>query len=344
MSPNPLVGCVIVAEGGEVVGEGSYLYGNVIHAEVIALDRAGERAKGGTAYISLEPHAHFSKTPPCTDALINAGISRVVCPMEDPNPLVSGRGFDALRNAGIEVVTGILSDDAARLNEKFICWHRKRRPFVHLKLATSLDGRISIANTVSTALTSDGARQRVHELRHEHDAILIGGNTAFVDDPILTDRSGNPRRRPLVRVVLDNQLRLSAVSRLISTAAETPTIIFTSSNDAGKLSVLSALGAEIIVSQMGGRDLPGVLAELKSRNIQSILVEGGSEVAGAFCDAKLVDKITFLNAPIIIGGNVAPTAVGGRGAGSIAEAMRLKDLSVNVYGDDVEITGYPTES
>lgn len=342
VSPNPLVGCVIVSPNGEVVGEGTYVYDNIVHAEAVALEQAGERASGGTAYVSLEPHDHEGRTPPCTEALINSGIARVVCPIEDPNPLVSGRGFERLRNAGIEVVTGILADEASRLNEKFICWHKKQRPFVHLKLAMSLDGRISLNNSVSTALSSDEARKRVHDIRHENDAILIGGNTASVDNPILTDRSGKPRRRPLVRVVLDNQLRLTEVSHLISTANETPTIVFTNSGDAGKLSVLRALAAEVIVSPMGGRDLAGVLAELKARDIQSLLVEGGSEIAGAFCDARLVDKVTFISAPMIIGGREAPTAIAGSGATSLERALRLNDISMTRLGDDIEITGYPS--
>jgi len=341
VSPNPLVGCVIVSPSGEIVGEGTYTYAGITHAEVIALAQAGEKARGGTAYVSLEPHDYQGKTPPCTEALINAGIRRVVCPIEDPNPLVSGKGFDRLRQAGIEVLTGILAVEASKLNEKFICWHKKQRPFVHLKLAMSLDGRISLNNSVSTALSGDEARKRVQDIRHEHDAILIGGNTAFVDNPSLTDRSGKPRRRPLARVVLDNQLRLSAVSHLISTASETPTIVFTNSNDAGKLSVLRALGADVVVSPMGGRDLKGVLAELKARNIQSVLVEGGTEIAGAFCDARLVDKLTFIAAPIIIGGREAPNAIGGTGADTLADALQLDDISVSQLGDDIEITGYP---
>src|SRR6185295_17394558 len=225
-------------------------------------------------------------------ALINAGIKRVVCPIEDPNPLVSGKGFERLGNAGVEVVTGILADEAAKLNEKFICWHRKGRPFVHLKLAISLDGRISLANSVSTALSGETALARVHELRHEHDAILVGGNTAAIDDPSLTDRSDKPRRRKLVRVILDNRLQIPVDSRIVATAKEIPTIVFTHSDDTEKKGALSAKGVELIESGMGGRDLISVLAELKKRDIQSVLVEGGTEVAGAFCDARLVDKLT----------------------------------------------------
>ncbi len=342
VSPNPLVGCVIVSADGEIVGEGTYIYDNVTHAEVIALEQAGEKAKGGTAYVSLEPHSHHGKTPPCTEALISAGIKRVVCPIEDPNPLVSGRGFEALRNAGVKVISGILADKATKQNEKFICWHKKQRPFVHLKLAMSIDGRISVDNSVSTALSGDEARKRVHDLRHEYDAILIGGNTAIVDNPVLTDRSGKPRRRPLVRVVLDNQLRLSAVSNLISSASDTPTVVFTNSHDAGKVSVLSAMGAEVVVTPMGGRDLNGVLEELKNRDIQSVLVEGGSEIAGSFLDARLVDKFSFITAPLVIGGREAPNAISGAGASSLSEALRLIDISIERRGEDIELTGYPT--
>ncbi|NJM52791.1 MAG: bifunctional diaminohydroxyphosphoribosylaminopyrimidine deaminase/5-amino-6-(5-phosphoribosylamino)uracil reductase RibD [Blastocatellia bacterium] len=172
VSPNPLVGCVIVGKNGEIVGEGSYFYDDLIHAEAVALAQAGEKARGGTAYVSLEPHDHQHRTPPCTLALINAGIKRVVCPIEDPNPLVSGNGFARLREHKIEVVTGILAQEARRQNEKFICWHQQKRPFVHLKLAMSLDAKISLGKSVSTALTGEKSLQRVHELRHENDAIF----------------------------------------------------------------------------------------------------------------------------------------------------------------------------
>jgi diaminohydroxyphosphoribosylaminopyrimidine deaminase/5-amino-6-(5-phosphoribosylamino)uracil reductase len=341
VSPNPLVGCVIVAADGEIAGEGTSTYDGIVHAEAIALEQAGESAKGGTAYVSLEPHDHHGKTPPCTDALINAGIKRVVCPIEDPNPLVSGRGFAALRAAGIQVQTGILADEASRLNEKFICWHKAQRPFVHLKLAMLLDGRISLSDSVSTALSGEAARDRVHELRHEYDAILIGSNTAVVDDPKLTDRSGKPRRRPLVRVILDDRLRLTLGSKLVATAEDVPTIIFTRSTDSDKIGQLEKRGVVVVESSDGSRDLAGVLGELKKLEIQSVLVEGGSEVAGSFCDARLVDKISLFTAPLIIGGRSAPVAIGGMGADSLAEAIHLDDVSVQTHGDNIEVTGYP---
>ncbi len=341
VSPNPLVGCVIVSETGEVVGEGTYLKDDLTHAEVIALEQAGERATGGTAYVSLEPHDHHGKTPPCTESLINAGITRVVAPIEDPNPLVSGRGFDRLRDAGIEVVTGILAEEAARLNEKFLCWHKKKRPFVHLKLAMSLDGRISLNSSVSTALSGEAARLRVHELRHEHDAILVGANTAFVDNPSLTDRSGKPRRQPLARVVLDNRLRLPSDSILANTTETAPTLVFTNCIDPESVYRLSGKGVEVVPIEGGARNLEAVLEDLYRREIQSVLVEGGTGVAGAFVDAGLVDKITFLCAPIVIGGPNAPAAIGGKGAADLADALKVENINIKHHGEDIEITGYP---
>ena len=341
VSPSPLVGCVIVAENGEIAGEGTYIYEKITHAEILALQLAGEKAKEGTAYVSLEPHSHFGRTKPCTEALINAGIKRVVVPIEDPNPLVSGKGFAALREKGIEVVTGILREEAARLNEKFCVWHRRGRPFVHLKLAMSLDGRISLKNSVSTVLSGKESAKRVQDFRREHDAILIGGNTALVDNPNLTDRSGKPRRRKLVRVVLDNRLQISTDSILAETAKVAPTIVFSNSTNEEKISVLQSKGVEII--KQNARDLTGVLEELKARELQSVLVEGGTQIAGAFVDAKLVDKISLMVAPIIIGGNDAPLAIGGKGATNLKEALRLQNVEIKRHDGDLEITGYPNK-
>ena len=341
VSPNPLVGCVIVSKDGEVVGEGAYIKDDVDHAEIIALQQAGEKAKGGTAYVSLEPHDHHGKTPPCTEALIDAGIKRVVCPIEDPNPLVSGKGFQRLRDAGIEVSVGLLAEEASKLNEKFICWHKKQRPFVHLKLAMSLDGRISLKSSVSTALSGDAARKRVQELRHEHDAILVGSNTAVTDNPSLTDRSGLPRRRPLARVILDNRLRLPLDSTLATTTHEAPTIIFTNCIAPEPVRKLQEKGVKIIPIEGGARNIPVVLEELKKLEIQSVLIEGGTEVAGAAIEAGIVDKVTFIISPIIIGGHDAPVAIGGKGADSLADAYRLRGIEITRHGEDIEITGYP---
>ena len=339
VSPSPLVGCVIVDKNGEIVGEGTYIFENVTHAEVIALNQAGARAVGGTAYVSLEPHAHHGRTKPCTEALINAGIRRVVCPVEDPNPLVSGKGFEKLKENGIEIVTGILRDEAERLNEKFCVWHQKNRPFVHLKLAMSLDGRISLGSSVSTTLSGKESAKRVQHFRHEHDAILIGGNTAVVDDPNLTDRSGKKRRRKLVRVVLDNRLRIPIDSKLVQTAREIPTIVISNSKDRGKIKKLKEIGVDVV--RENARDLNAVLDALKKRDLQSVLVEGGTEIAGAFVDARLVDKVSLMVAPLIIGGHSAPFAIGGNGADSLENALHLRDIEITNYGKDFEITGYP---
>lgn len=341
VSPSPLVGCVIVSADNEVVGEGAYIYENVTHAEVIALNQAGSKAKGGTAYVSLEPHSHFGRTPPCTDALIKAGIVKVICPMEDPNPLVSGNGFARLREAGIAVEVGILKEEAVCLNEKFCLWHQVGRPFVNLKMAMSLDGRIATRTNDSRWITNEQSRIRVHEIRHEYDAILIGSNTALTDNPLLTDRSGRKRRRPLMRVVLDNSLRLSPASKLAETAGDIPTIVFTNSSDLEKIEMLQSHKIEVKQIAEGGRNLIAILNELKKRDIQSVLVEGGASIAGAFFDAGLIDKVSFFIAPLVIGGADAPNAIGGVGAQRLASATRLKNLEINRHGSDFEFTGYP---
>jgi diaminohydroxyphosphoribosylaminopyrimidine deaminase/5-amino-6-(5-phosphoribosylamino)uracil reductase len=341
VSPGPLVGCVISGRGGEIIGEGFYLYERIKHAETLALEQAGERAHGATAYVSLEPHAHTGRTPPCTVALINAGIKRVVAPIEDPNPLVSGKGFAHLRDAGVEVSTGLLADEATRLNEKYVHALRHRRPFVHLKLACSLDGRIATRNGDARWITGDESRARVHLLRHDSDAILVGGGTAAADDPLLTDRSGLPRRRPLVRVVLDGRLQLSARSKLAQTARQWPVVVFTSAQaDARKIAALEECGVEVLRDGEGGRNLGSLLYELNRRTIQSVLVEGGAGVAGAFLSAGLVSKASFFIAPVIIGGD-AKAAVGGAGAATIGEALKLEDVEITRHGNDVEVTGYP---
>jgi diaminohydroxyphosphoribosylaminopyrimidine deaminase / 5-amino-6-(5-phosphoribosylamino)uracil reductase len=340
-SPGPLVGTVIVDAHGEIAGEGFYIFDQVKHAETIALDQAGTRATAATVYVSLEPHAHYGRTTPCTDALIAAGIKRVVAPIEDPNPKVSGRGFAHLRQAGIEVSTGLLADKAARLNEAYIHFMRTGRPFVHLKLAVSLDGKIATRTGDSRWIAGEEARARAHELRHQCDAIMIGSGTVVADDPLLTDRSGNARRRPLVRVVLDDRLRTPLDSQLSHTANEAPVLMFTSGS-ADAAPKLEQLGIEIVSSEHGARDLSAVLAELGRREIQSVLVEGGGVLAGAFFDAGLVDKVTFFIAPMIIGGKNAPSAVAGAGAERIADAFQLERVSVEQRGRDLEITGYPS--
>jgi diaminohydroxyphosphoribosylaminopyrimidine deaminase/5-amino-6-(5-phosphoribosylamino)uracil reductase len=317
VSPGPLVGCVVLSPAGEVVGEGFYIFEAIKHAETIALAQAGEKARGATAYVSLEPHAHHGRTAPCTDALIAAGIKRVVAPIEDLNPKVSGKGFAHLRAAGIQVETGLLRDEAERVNEAYLHYMSTGLPFVHLKLAVSLDGKIATRTGDARWITGPEARARVHELRHEYDAILVGAGTATTDDPLLTDRSGLPRRRPLVRVVLANKLRLSPDSQLARTTSEAPVIV------------------------IGNTDLRAVLKELADRSLQSVLVEGGATVAGAFLDAGLINKVTFFIAPMIIGGAAAPSAIGGAGIERMSEALELERISIIQRGKDIEVTGYP---
>ncbi|HEV7903994.1 MAG TPA: bifunctional diaminohydroxyphosphoribosylaminopyrimidine deaminase/5-amino-6-(5-phosphoribosylamino)uracil reductase RibD [Pyrinomonadaceae bacterium] len=343
VSPSPLVGCVIARDDGEVVGEGFYLYEGVKHAETLALEGAGARARGATAYVSLEPHAHQGRTPPCTIALIKAGVRRVVAPVEDPNPLVSGRGFAHLREAGIAVEVGLLAEEAARLNEKYIHAMRHARPFVHLKLACSLDGRIATRTGDARWITNEASRARVHELRHEYDAILVGAGTANADDPLLTDRSRLPRHRPLTRLLLDDNLQLSPDSQLARTTSESPLIVFTSDTaDERAAANLKARGVEIVRVPGGARDLAAVLENLHERSLQSVLVEGGATVAGMFLEAGLVARVSFFIAPLIIGGSDARAAVAGTGATRIADATRLRSVEITQHGSDVEITGTVT--
>jgi diaminohydroxyphosphoribosylaminopyrimidine deaminase / 5-amino-6-(5-phosphoribosylamino)uracil reductase len=342
VSPGPLVGCVITTSEGEVIGEGFYVYEEVKHAETLALEQAGDRARGATAYVSLEPHAHFGKTPPCTDALIASGIKRLVAPVEDSNPKVSGRGFGHLRSAGLEVSIGLMAREAKKVNEKYFHFMKTGRPFVHLKLATSLDGKIATRTGDSRWITGEESRARAHELRHEYDVILIGAGTALADNPLLTDRSGKPRRRPLTRVVLDEKLQTGPKSQLVQTAKEAPVLIFTGESlETEAAEVLQGRGVEIVADSFKGRDLLAVMEDLGKRSFQSLLVEGGATVAGSLIDAGLVDKVTFFLAPVIIGGREAPSAIGGHGADRLIDALALQDVEVVQRGRDIEVTGYP---
>ncbi len=343
VSPGPLVGTVIVDANQQIVGEGFYLFDEVKHAETVALEQAGERSRGATAYVSLEPHAHQGRTPPCTDALIKMGIKRVVAPIEDPNPKVSGRGFAHLREAGVEVCVGLMADEAKRLNETYVHFMNTGRPFVHLKMAVSLDGKVATVTGDSRWITGEPARARVHEMRHQYDAIMVGGRTARADDPLLTDRSGKKRRRPLVRVVIEQYLRLSTESQLAQTSDAGPVLIFVCGDpDADELTALQSRGVEIIAQASGALDLPNVLEELGKRSIQSVLIEGGPFLAALMLETQLVNKVTFFIAPMLVGGQDAPSAIGGAGAEKIADALQLERVEVAQHGRDVEITGYLT--
>jgi diaminohydroxyphosphoribosylaminopyrimidine deaminase / 5-amino-6-(5-phosphoribosylamino)uracil reductase len=342
VSPGPLVGCVLVSGERAIIGESFYVYDDVKHAETLALEKAGSQAYGSTAYVSLEPHAHHGRTPPCTDALIQAGIARVVAPIEDPNPKVAGRGFAHLRAAGVEVCTNILAAEATHLNEAYVHFMRTGRPFVHLKMAVSLDGKVATRAGDSRWITGEAARARVHELRHQYDAIMVGGGTVRADDPLLTDRSGRKRRRALVRVIIDRCLRMSPDSQLARTADEAPVLVFTGAeSETADIDALRSRGVEVVD---GKHELLEMLEELGKRSLQSVLVEGGATLAGLLLDTGLVNKVTFFIAPMIIGGSDAPSAVGGSGAEKIADALQLANVSVEQHGRDIEVTGYPAKS
>ena len=340
VSPGPLVGCVITDSSGAVAGEGYYIFENIEHAETIALAEAGEKARGGIAYVSLEPHAHHGRTPPCSDALIAAGIKRVVAPIEDLNPKVSGKGFAHLRAAGIEVSTGQLANEAERINEKYLFFMRTGLPFVHLKLAVSLDGKIATRTGSSQWITGPESLARAQSLRHEYDAILVGVGTALKDNPLLTDRSGLIRRRPLVRIVMDERLQLPVESKLVSSSEVAPLIVVANENaDQEKKRQLRDRGAEVIAVK-DARNPSSLLRELADRSVQSVLVEGGSRVAGQFVDAGVINKVSFFIAPKIVGGVEAPGAIGGKGVETMADAWSLQDVEIATCGCDVEVTGY----
>lgn len=357
-SPNPYVGAVITDALGNVVGEGTYAYAGVKHAEILALEAAGERARGGTLYINLEPHAHQGRTPPCTDALITAGIRRVVASMPDPNPKVGGRGFDQLRAAGVQVEIGALELEAKCLNEAFARYIRNGVPFVTLKSAMSLDGKIAPptdqqksgaennAGFRGTWITGELARAHVQELRHEHDAILAGIGTVLADNPLLTDRSGRLRRRPLLRVILDSHLRLPINSHLVQSAATEPKndlLVFCSSvaekDSHLKRAQLEQVGVQVetVDADADARlDLQAVLRWLARQGIISLMIEGGSTVNGTALSACIVDKVFLYYAPTILGRSAVPfVAVTKPG-----HPVCLKQIQAHSFGADFAIEGY----
>jgi diaminohydroxyphosphoribosylaminopyrimidine deaminase/5-amino-6-(5-phosphoribosylamino)uracil reductase len=351
VSPNPLVGSVVVRDG-QVVGRGYHRYDELKHAEVWALEEAGPRACGATIYVNLEPCGHQGagkRTPPCVQAVIEAGVKRVVASIVDPNPQVNGRGFARLREAGIEVEVGLMEGVARRLNEKYTKFVTTGRPFVHLKIACSLDGRIATRTGDARWITGEEARAASQMLRHDYDAIMVGIGTVLTDDPLLSDRTGQLRRRPLRRVLLDSGLRTPSTSQLVATARDLPLIIFTAEFGGGQSDrrrELEALGAEVVpVVADGGRlNLWHVLEELGRRQVTSLIAEGGAEVAGSLIEQRLVDKVTFFIAPQIIGGREAVPAVGGGGSERLSDALTLGEVELVRRGVDWEVTGYPKVS
>lgn len=347
VSPNPLVGCVVVKDG-EIVGRGFHRYDELKHAEAWALEEAGKQARGATVYVNLEPCAHQGegkRTPPCARALIEAGVRRVVASMVDPNPRVNGAGFDQLRAAGIKVLSGVMEREARQLNEKYSKFVTTGLPFVHLKTACSLDGRIATRTGESKWITGEASRAASQALRLEYDAILVGVGTVLADDPLLTDRTGQPRRNPLVRVVLDAGLRTPLESQLVQSAGENPLVIFTAQENlsADRSRELAELGVTIIGvdCDSGKLNLNQALRSLAGMQLTSLIVEGGATVAASFIEQRLIDKATFFIAPKIIGGREAVSAIGGEGFARLSEVVELENTVVRQPGDDLEVTGYP---
>jgi len=355
VSPNPAVGAVVVDSAGNEVGAGTHTYDDVKHAEVLALEQAGPRARGGTLYLNLEPCSHQGRTAPCADAVVAAGIQRVVCAMQDPNPQVAGQGFARLRAAGIIVEIGLLEAEAKRLNEGFAKFIRHRTPLVTLKAAMTLDGKIApppagsrvpkeVAAGGSTGgwITGEIARKYVHELRHEHDAIMAGVGTVIADDPLLTDRSGRPRRKSLLRVILDSWLRLPEASRLVKTA-QGDVLVFYSQADDNRKRELENLGLrveQVPYGQADGRpDLAEVMRRLGKSGIASVLIEGGATVNWTALSSGVVDKLFLFYAPKILGEGAVPFAanVGGAHAHLALAARRLR---LHQFGEDFAVEGY----
>ncbi|MEY2412278.1 MAG: diaminohydroxyphosphoribosylaminopyrimidine deaminase [Acidobacteriaceae bacterium] len=355
-SPNPSVGAVIVDPNGTVVGSGFHEYSKTKHAEIVALERAGERARGATIYVNLEPCVHHGRSGPCTEAIISSGITRVVASMKDPNPLVGGKGFQRLRDAGIAVSSGILEEEAATLNEAFAKYIRHKTPLVTLKAAMTLDGKIAppaggenkwVARDRSEAgrewITGETARSHVQELRHQHDAILTGVGTVIVDDPLLTDRTGRPRRRPLLRVILDSQLRIPIESRIVKTAAD-DVLVICSSSDEHKKQALQERGVRVQqIASSGARSRPtfSAVAELLGKlEITSLIIEGGSLINEDALASGVVDKVFLFYAPMILAGTGGVPFASGDGFPSLRHAPHVKSLRLHRFGDDFAVEGY----
>lgn len=360
VSPNPAVGAVVVDSSEQEAGAGTHTYDGVKHAEVLALEQAGARARGGTLFLNLEPCSHQGRTGPCTDAVIAAGIRRVVCSMKDPNPQVSGAGFTKLRAAGIQVETGLFEAEAKKLNESFARYIRRGIPFVTLKSAMTLDGKIAAAKKLGAEIgsappasegarsghhwiTGEAARAHVQQLRHQHDAILVGVGTVIADDPLLTDRSGRPRRRPLLRVILDSWLRLPQSSRIVKTAQDDVLVLYSMADEKRKreLEELGVRVEQVAAADPDGRpSMPEVVRHLGKLAIASLLIEGGALVNWAALSSGVVDKVFLYYAPMILPGTGSVPFAGGEGYQHLSEATRLKGLELHRFGEDFAVEGY----
>ena len=353
-SPNPQVGAVLVSASDEVVGEGFHTYEGVKHAEVLAIEQAGERARGTTLYLNLEPCCHMGRTGPCTEAIIAARISRVYAAMHDANPVVAGKGFERLRSAGIEVHCALLETEARKLNEAFARYIVQKVPLVTLKAGMTLDGKIAPPYTPPSAgvgmgdatsgwITSSEARSHVQEMRHSADAIIVGVNTVIADNPLLTDRTGLPRRRPLLRVVSDSRLRLPMDSRLVKTV-NNDLVIFCSFVEEKKRRELESRGIRVEQVKHGtldGRpDIREVIQRLGELEITSLIIEGGALLNWTALAANVVDKVFLFYAPKILAGTGSVPFASGPGFPRISEAARVHSISLHRFGEDFAVEGY----
>jgi diaminohydroxyphosphoribosylaminopyrimidine deaminase / 5-amino-6-(5-phosphoribosylamino)uracil reductase len=342
VSPNPMVGAVVVKEG-RVVGRGYHRRAGAPHAEVEALRAAGEAARGADLYVTLEPCNHQGRTPPCTQAILASGVRRVIIATPDPNPQVTGGGAEFLAVRGVEVDVGLLEAEARRLNEAWLHHIKTGRPWVNAKAACSLDGKIATVGGESQWLTGEAARALGHRLRHRVDAIMVGIGTVLADDPQLTTRRPRGPASDPIRVVLDSRLRLPLTSRLLHLDSAAPTWVATTSQARpGTIRALEAKGAQVMVlpAEAGRVSLGALLAELGARQVQSLLVEGGAETLGTFFDQRLVNQFYFFYAPKILGGQQAPGMVGGNGIFHLGQAHIARDLSVRRVGVDLLVSGY----
>lgn len=339
-SPNPMVGALVVRDG-EIVGAGWHRRAGTEHAEILALAMAGELARGATMYVTLEPCSHTGRTGPCAKAVAAAGVKRVVSAMEDPNPLVVGKGYDMLRRAGIEVSSGLLESEARRLNEVFLKWITRRRPFVTLKMAMTLDGKIATATGESKWITCEASRSRAHELRRINDAVLVGVGTVLADDPALTVRLPGFSGQNPTRVVLDSSARTPLTAKIINDHAAKTIIATAADAPEERLDALRRRGAVILTTgTRGAVNLPELMEKLGANDITSVLVEGGGEVHFSMLCEKLADKIAAFVAPKFFGGRDSKGAIGGRGFDSIVSAPRLVDMKTEKIGEDILFTGY----
>ncbi len=342
-SPNPTVGAVLVRDQ-EIVGEGFHIWQNKHHAEVVAIQSAGERAKNSTLYVTLEPCSHTGRTGPCTEAIIQAGITKVVAATRDPNPVVNGSGFDQLKKAGIPVeVDESATAEAAALNEPFFHFMKTGKPLVTLKAAVTLDGKIAAPEDNDGWITSIKARTHVQTLRHQHDAILTGIGTVLSDNPRLSDRSGLPRSRPFLRIVLDSQLRIPTDFDIVQNAQNDLLIVCTSAANPERRKALESKGIEVVAldGKDGRTNLCGVVELLAQRKHLSLMIEAGSKVNWATLEANIIDKIYFYYAPKILGGMQSLPVAGGTGRRRRIDAIELERLKIHpIPPDEYAIEAY----